>query len=301
MNKIEKISIVVIVYNGEKTIKDCLESLVRLSFPRDKREIIVVDNASTDNTPEIIKSFPVTYVYESHRNRAKARNTGIKSASGDIIAFIDADCVADPHWLEPLVAKFNEDEKIGGVAGAVLSEPQNLVERYIAFRRIVDQEKMLEKGRCCSPPFAITANLAIRRKVLDTIGLFDDKNLPITGEDADFCWRMQWAGFRLVYEPQAVVWHKHRSSIRNLFLQTYGYGFSNVSLFAKHHQKFNRRIWIDGRFYIWLLKALMKIPYAKLFVRDEFERDVPIFDFIANLGIILGKIHGSIYHKTLVL
>ncbi|MCD6384878.1 glycosyltransferase [Candidatus Sumerlaeota bacterium] len=301
MNKAKKISIIVIVYNAEKTIKECLESLVHLRFPGSKFEIIVVDNASTDSTPAIIRSFPVTYVYEARRNRASARNAGIRSASGDIIAFIDADCVAHPDWLERLVAKFDTDDKIGGVAGALLSEPQSLVEKYIAYRRIVDQEKMLDKGRCCSPPFALTANLAIRRKVLDTIGLFDDENLPITGEDADLCWRMQWAGFRLVYEPHAIVWHKHRSSIRQLFLQTYGYGFSNVSLFAKHHKKFHRRIWVDVRFYIWLFKSLLKIPYAQIFVRNEFERAVPVFDFIANLGIILGKIHGSIYHKRLVI
>ncbi len=301
MNNALKISIVVIVYNGEQTLHPCLESITAQRIDTMAQEVLVVDNGSTDSTPDIIRSFPVKYIYEARRNRACARNTGVRNATGDIIAFIDADCVAKQDWLSCLMAKFNEDAHTGAVAGALLSEPNSPVERYIDFRRIVDQEKMLESGRCCSPPFALTANLAIRKKVFDEVGLFDDEHLPVTGEDADFCWRMQWAGFTIGYAPDAIVWHKHRSSLSLLFTQTYGYGFSNVSLFAKHHERFNRRYWIDTRYYVWLMKAFFKLPYSLIVEKDEFKRRIPLYDFVANLGIITGKIRGSLYHRKLVL
>lgn len=297
----QKISILIIAFNAEKTLPQCLQSLMELNFPHDRLEIVVVDNASTDKTPEIIKSYPVKYVYEPQRNRARARNTAIKASDGDVVAFIDADCIADKEWLHYLVPHFYGNELIGAVAGRLNSIPENLVERYIAYRGILDQKKMLAPGRCCSPPFAVTANLAIRRQVFEKIGLFDADNLPIAGEDADFCWRMQWAGFKLVYEPRAVVWHKHRSSLRQLFSQTAGYGFGNVSLFAKHRQTFQRRYWIDFRFYIWLIKAVLKLPFSFIFKTDEFERKLPLFDCVANCGIIYGKIKGSLHYKCLVL
>lgn len=297
----QKISIIVIAHNAEQTLEQCLRSLVELNFANEQLEIIVVDNASTDNTAKVIKSFPVKYVFEQQRNRAKARNTGINTSSGEIIAFIDADCVADKDWLNYLLPHFAANDNLGAVAGRLNSLSENLVERYIEFRRIVNQEKMLAPNGVFPPPFALTANLALRRRVFEKIGGFDAANLPITGEDADFCWRMQWAGFQLRYEPRAVVWHKHRSSLGQLLKQTYGYGFSNVSLFAKHRQRFQRLFWIDLRFYIWLAKAMLKVPYAFAFKKDEFERKLPIFDFVANLGIISGKIRGSLHHKCLVL
>ena len=301
MNESNTISIIVIVYNGEETIGDCLESLMKLTYPSEKREVIVVDNASTDTTPSIIKQYPVQYIYEPRRGRAIARNTGVQAASGEYLAFIDADCIAESPWVNQIMGRFSNDDAIGAVAGAVLAEPVNPIERYIAYRKIVDQEKMLEPGRCCSPPFALTANLVLRKKVFETIGLFDQERLPITGEDADLCWRMQWAGFKLAYEPSAKVWHKHRSSIASLFKQVYGYGFSNVSLFAKHRVHFKRRAWIDLRYYAWLIKAILKIPYSQIVERDSFMRRLPYYDMVANFAIIYGKIRGSLYHKCLVL
>ncbi|MCX7766409.1 MAG: glycosyltransferase, partial [Candidatus Sumerlaeia bacterium] len=86
--------------------------LMELNFPRDRLEIVVVDNASTDRTPEIIKSFPVKYVYESKRNRARARNTAVSASNGDVVAFTDADCIVDKEWLNYLVPHFYGNELI---------------------------------------------------------------------------------------------------------------------------------------------------------------------------------------------
>ena len=295
------VSIIVIVYNGERTLEDCLQSLMDIEFPRHRLEIIVVDNASTDSTPGIIKQFPVHYVLESRKGRAVARNTGARQARGSIIAFTDADCVVDRMWLTRLVEALENDEEAGATAGPLLSEPRNHVERYIEYRGIMDQEKMMAGGPPFSLPFAMTSNIAIRSQAFKSAGGFDGEKIPIAGEDADFCWRMLWKKYTLRYVPDALVWHRHRSDLKELFHQTMGYGFGNASLFAKHHARFNRKIWIDHRFYVWFIKALLKTPWSLLTEKDPFKRRIPWYDTVANLGIIIGKIHGSLYYKRLVL
>lgn len=127
---LSKISVVVPVYNGEKTLPLCLDSLMNLDYPKEDFEIIVVDNNSTDKTQEIIKRYPVRYVFEPHRNCAKARNKGIKSSKGEFVAFLDADCVAHKDWIKNLLNGCN-DPFVGGCGGEIYSyNPSTLWEKY---------------------------------------------------------------------------------------------------------------------------------------------------------------------------
>src|ERR671916_681647 len=111
------VSIVVPVLNGERTLRGCLTSLLRVDYPPDRREILVVDNGSTDRTAEIIQSFPVQYLREEQRGCSAARNRGIQASRGELIASTDADCVVSSGWLRELVQAFDEEEGVGGVAG----------------------------------------------------------------------------------------------------------------------------------------------------------------------------------------
>ena len=87
------VSVIVPVRNGERTVADCLTSLLELDYPTDSREILVVDNGSTDRTAEIVQRLPVTYLLEERVGRSHARNRGIEASSSELLAFIDADCV----------------------------------------------------------------------------------------------------------------------------------------------------------------------------------------------------------------
>ena len=129
------VSVIVPVYNGERTIRDCIESLLHLNYPSDRYEIIIVDNDSTDATATLVQKYPVKYVLEnSCRARATARNAGARIATGDLLAFIDADCVADPLWLKESVSFLVSHKEIGSVGGRILSFQDNhaetLVERF---------------------------------------------------------------------------------------------------------------------------------------------------------------------------
>ena len=126
------VSIVLGVYNGAEIIGDCLESLLNQNYPADAYDIIVVENGSTDNTTEVVKRYPVRLFHNSVRGLAPARNTGISQSNADIIAFTDADCIADPNWLSALVKPY-ADPEVGGVGGAILGYNQgnrNIVEMF---------------------------------------------------------------------------------------------------------------------------------------------------------------------------
>ncbi len=115
------ISVVIITRNRAEWLKDVLTSLTRQS--RQPDEVIVVDNDSQDNTREVILGFSdrlnIKYVYEAERGIPHARNAGIRNATGDIIASIDDDCVADEHWLKYIEIPFIRDPNIGVVGGEV--------------------------------------------------------------------------------------------------------------------------------------------------------------------------------------
>jgi cellulose synthase/poly-beta-1,6-N-acetylglucosamine synthase-like glycosyltransferase len=295
-----RVSIVVPAYNAQKVICACLESLLNLNFPAAEREILVVDNRSTDRTKEIIRSYPVRYLFESARGVANARNCGLRAAAGEIVAFTDADCIVAPDWLGHLCHPF-DDPKTVACAGKVKPlKPRTVVEHYIVYRRILDQEKMLEANRPYSPPFAITANAAFRRSVLQQIGGFDPE-IKLAGEDADLCWRLQWSGNKIAYVPNAIVYHKHRTTVRALFRQCFMYGCGNAQLFAKHQKRFGKSFWIDPNPYIWLAKAVLKTPYSLMVGKNTLEMYLPALDAVSNAGLIWGKIHGSLKYRCIVL
>lgn len=224
------VSVVVPVRNGERTLKDCLASLRALNFPPEHREIIVVDNGSTDRTAEIIDDARVRGLHEPRRGPSFARNAGILASRGEIVAFTDADCVVSRAWLGRLIAPF-EASKVGGVAGEIVGYPaRTAAERYAARIRHLSPQKYLRRPIL---PFAVFANLAFRRDVFDRIGLLDEA--MTAGESTEFCTRFRRTSqLELVYAPEAVVFHRHRRTAAELFRQQWNYGRGHALLYIKY-------------------------------------------------------------------
>ena len=126
------VSVVIPVYNGERTLGRCLESLLKQNYPRDAFEIIVVENSSTDATTEVAQRYPVRVLHNSERGPASARNMGIANSQSEIIAFTDADCIAHVDWLRELVQPYSDPE-VGGVAGEIMAyehDERNITEQF---------------------------------------------------------------------------------------------------------------------------------------------------------------------------
>jgi len=176
------ISVIVPVCNGRQTIVSCLESLLAQEYPQDRYEIIIVDNNSSDGTVEIVKTYPVQLLVERKQSAHAARNTGIQHAGGELIAFTDADCIAESRWLSELVRPFVEEDTVG-VAGRIAPFPsRSLVAEFLSCT-------MRHINFDTDEPLAVpTGNVAYRRQALLDIGLLDDS---IEVADVDLSWRIQ--------------------------------------------------------------------------------------------------------------
>jgi glycosyltransferase involved in cell wall biosynthesis len=222
------VSIIIPVYNGAYTIAACLESLLAQTYPTDAYDIIVVENGSTDDTTTIVQRYPVRLLHSPERGPASARNFGLARSDADIVAFTDADCIADPNWLSALVEPY-ADPRVGGVGGAILAydhDDRTLVEMFSE-----EQSPLVNfvSGENEFLPHLYTANASYRRRLVDKIGGFNP-NL-VTAEDADLAWRLQLqTDARLQYVPQATVYHYHRSTRAGLARQYRQYAFGEILL-----------------------------------------------------------------------
>ncbi|HEY2951796.1 MAG TPA: glycosyltransferase, partial [Verrucomicrobiae bacterium] len=229
-----KVSVVVACYNGARTLQACLDSLTRLDYPN--YEIILVDDGSTDTTPEIASRHKaVRYLRQSNHGLSVARNTGIAAATGEIVAFTDADCRADEGWLHYLVGDLSESEftGIGGhnflppddsaVAAAVLVSPGGP-----AHVMLNDREAEHIPG----------CNMAFYRWALEEIGGFDPI-FRVAGDDVDVCWRLRERGYKIGFSPAGFVWHYRRSTVGTYLKQQEGYGAAEALLARKHPEYFN--------------------------------------------------------------
>ncbi|HEU4341448.1 MAG TPA: glycosyltransferase, partial [Candidatus Binatia bacterium] len=185
-----KVSVVVCVYNGERTMDSCLASLQTLNYPN--YEIIVVNDGSTDGTRQIAESYRyIRLINQENQGLSAARNVGIKAASGQIIAFTDADCMADADWLTHLVARFLSSD-FAAVGGPNLSPPDDsMVASCVAVSPGAPTHVLLDDEVAEHIP---GCNMAFRREALEAIAGFD----PIfraAGDDVDLCWRLQNKGY----------------------------------------------------------------------------------------------------------
>jgi cellulose synthase/poly-beta-1,6-N-acetylglucosamine synthase-like glycosyltransferase len=294
------VSVVVPAFNAEKTLHSCLEALLSQEFPKEQYEVIVVDNDSNDGTWAIIRSYgsAVRGLRETNvRSSYAARNAGVRASRGRVIAFTDADCVPNVGWLRLLVANF-DDPAFGCVAGEVLPfNPVTRIEKFAAQAGILRQKRTL-KNR--NRPYAQTANVAYRRKVFEQIGLFNSS--LDSGGDADFCWRMQkQTRWKLCFDDAAIVLHRHRSSLRELWKQFVRYGQGNAALqllYADYEQPslgsvFGciRKLLTLGRYAGHYLVCTLLMRKAQRITRETL--DFAFYSFICHLAYIFGRLRGS--------
>ena len=245
------VSVVVPVFNGEGVLEACLASLAAQDYPKDRYEVIVVDNNSTDATAQIVRRFPMRYVCENTRQSSyAARNRGIREARGEVIAFTDANCRATPEWLRRGVAAL-ADASVGGVAGRIEAEaPQTIAQRYAVEKRALSQEVALTEN--AFRPAVYTANAFYRKSVLQQAGCFDAT--VKSGGDADLAWRVQERlGLPIAYASGAVIVHRHRERVWDLLRQRRNYGYGSVLNYLKHKDQMGRRTLKHA---YWELRAL---------------------------------------------
>lgn len=294
------VSVIVPVLNGMPTVQALLEGLRSQDYPADRWELIVVDNGSTDGTLEVLQqeseiNSRMRVLHEQRKGPSAARNAGIEASRGEILAFIDSDCIPGPSWLRELVSAF-EDRTVWAAGGLLKSAaPTTLTEAFAARQEILNQEDFF-KERPYKPPFLLTANFAVRRAVFKRVGLFDE-TLRV-GEDADFCWRILDAGGKLALVRKALVAHRHRSNLRSFARQMFLYGVGSATTFARHRELIGRSAWVDVTSYRCWIKALMKALLYPLIRRDPYLRREGMLELVRYSCFIAGRFVGSVRNKV---
>jgi GT2 family glycosyltransferase len=270
----ETVSVVIATHDRPDELRGCLRAM-DAQRTRHRLEVIVVDNQPASRiTRGVVAEFPFArYVAEARAGLSYARNSGVRAARGAIVACTDDDARPAPNWLERVVAPFARPD-VMVVTGNVLpleleSEAQQLFERWYGglgrgFRAREFGPEWLHSFRRAVRTWEIgaTANAAIRASAFrhPAIGFFDEAlgagtPAPV-GEDTYLFYRVLAAGFRIVYEPAAVVWHRHRREMAELRAQVFGYSAGHVA--------YNLTTWRrdgDGR---GLLRVCAELPVHDL-------------------------------------
>lgn len=191
-----EVTIVLPAFNEERYLKNCLDSLMTLDFPKEKLEIILVDNGSTDNTLSIAKQYPIK-VLEKHNAKVGAvRNFGAQQAQGKYIVFLDSDCVTEPHWLGSGISKLSQNPGMVLGGQCILRENPYWLEKYWILNN--------SKTRAYQTTL-IGACIFVEKSMFFKVGGFDES--LNSGEDCDLTLKLRKAGAKVDIDPSLSVTH----------------------------------------------------------------------------------------------
>ena len=257
--KIPFFSIIIPTYNRPKKLADCLEFLLHLDYPRDRFEVIVIDDGSdiplNPTVVRFLEKLAVTLIRQPNAGPAAARNTGVKRAKGEFLAFIDDDCAPSPDWLKKLAHRFAKipDHAIGGRTLNALFEnlystaSQNLIDASYAYYNPIPNQAS----------FFASNNLTVPAAHFHSIGGFDITFK--TSEDRDFCDRWRHHGFQMTYTPEILIYHSHPLNFRAFWRQHFNYGRGAYRYHQATARRGTERLRPDPKFYMSLFSdSLMK-------------------------------------------
>jgi cellulose synthase/poly-beta-1,6-N-acetylglucosamine synthase-like glycosyltransferase len=216
-----RITVVIPACNAEGEIGRCVDAVLAQDVARDRLDVVVVDNRSTDGTAEAARAAGARVVREDRlASSYAARNRGVAEAAGEWVAFTDADCVPQRSWLGTLLAP-PVPEQVGAVVGEVVA-----LEAETPVQRLVERHGIMRHGVTLPAkalPCFSTANVAIRTSLLRELGGFRE-DVRFFG-DMEFSWRMQIErGAAILFRPEAVVRHRHRRTWAAFWRQAVQHG-----------------------------------------------------------------------------
>ena len=267
MYKPKSISIIICTKDRYNDLKDCLQSFTSVIVGANKYEFVVVDSTTNKEirgkVEEECQKYGAKYYYEPRKGLSIARNTAIEKASGDIVVFLDDDFIIPKDCIDRLIANFS-DSKVMCVTGRMLSyrhdELSNFFEKHMSYDRGESRlavtakdmtfsslfstafTKFLNNKKRSTPPYSVGFGFcSFKKSVFASIGGFDPqlgRGTPQMGsDDVDIFYRVLKAGYTIVYEPSALIYHNHRHSMEELVEYGYSSGVSIKSFTKKYFLK----------------------------------------------------------------
>jgi glycosyltransferase involved in cell wall biosynthesis len=279
------ISIIIPVYNAEKNIIPLLEGLNLQT--RQDFEVIIVDDGSTDDSKELAEKNKIRFNYtlslitQPNAGPAKARNVGVENAKGDIIIFLDSDCLTPPDWIEEMVRPL-----IGNVAGCnsgyQTKNSESLVARYIGYE-IARRHERLTKDNIDSVG---SYSASFIKNIFLKAGGFNTDYRTASGEDFDLSFNIHKLGYRLVFTDATFVFHYHPDTLCKFLKQQFYRGYWRVPLYTMNTEKIYRGDSYTGfepqLQFILSLFAVLAIPLVVLNIWFLF---LPLLLLISNIPL----------------
>jgi mycofactocin system glycosyltransferase len=307
------VSVIIPVRNRPQAIRACLSALAAVDYPRDRLEVIVVDDGSTDDTAAVVRqcdaALDVALVsLAPSRGPSEARNEGARRARFPVLAFTDSDCIVAPDWLRQQVVEF-ADRRVAAVGGRVDALDDGAwLQRYESARSPLD---MGARPSAVRPrtlvPYVVSANLTVARDPFLASGGFSP-SLPI-GEDVDLVWRLIAAGYRVRYQPASRVKHDHRFALWPFLCRRAFYASSEVMLLERHPDN-GRYLAMPATFIVaavaaglaavsglWFLVPLGIVPMSiEMALVARWVRQTGIDIPIADVARAILSGHGSVFY-----
>lgn len=269
-------SLIIPTYNRPERLRTCLGSLMQLNYPRDRFEVIIVDDGSDQPLDSLVNesqnALNLTLIRQANGGPAQARNTGATAAKGEYLAFTDDDCTLDPNWLSAIENGFSKTPNalLGGKTVNAL--PNNLYST--ASQLLIDYLYQYYNQNPTQAQFFASNNFALKRDLFAQIGQFDVSFPLAAGEDREFCDRWQHHGYCLCYIPEAIIYHSHQLSLSRFWRQHFNYGRGAFHFHQIRTKRGLERIKVEpSSFYFDLLaypfsdfqQRRRKIPLSLLF------------------------------------
>lgn len=257
-----KFSIVIPTYNRPDRLRKCLQSMTELNYPRDRFEVIVVDDGSQQPMESVAAAFQtqlnLTVIRQVNSGPAKARNTGAAHAKGDYIAFTDDDCTLDPQWLRALDDCFSADpgHLVGGQTINAL--PDNPFST--ASQLLIDYIYSYYNAPGSKANFLASNNFALPAQRFHRVGGFD-VNFPLAaGEDREFCDRWLHHGYAILYAPTVKIHHAHHLSLKSFWRQHFNYGRGAFCFHQIRADRTEEGIRVEPLTFYW---NLLRFPWGR--------------------------------------
>ena len=272
MNWLPSIDIVVPCYNVDHIVEQCIDSLLQQSYDKNTIAIYLVNDGSTDTTGEILNSFShhhhINIIhYEKNRGLSAARNTGIKSGTGEVIIFLDSDRTVQPNWISEHINILRNNNVVGVIGDSQLPHgniPTKLDSYLYDPRR---GARRFGEGTPIRFPYFLLNNTSLKRSVFDVIEFFDENIMSYGGEDTELAIRL-WEAYPdgLRFSFSATCEHHHHRELNDYCNLMYGYGKTNLPSLLEQFPQYNTELggqWIKSIKGYLLFNPIVRFWVAK--------------------------------------
>ena len=289
-----KASIIVCTLHS-KNLKDCLKSLKKQTF-KDFEILVVTPNP---NVKKISEEFGARFILSQLAGVSYQRNLGIRYARGEIICFIDDDAVADERWLEFLVKNFKE--KVGCVGGKIKLWFEGEINKELKkideglFKRFLGGTTLGNKKIELKEPLLWGSNLAVKKEIFEKVGFFDELigkkgEIELYNEEIELQERILRKGYKLIYEPKAIVWHKvptKKLNLEHFLRRAFWQGYSDVLAFRKEKTvKEMVKKMEEGNFYFLLKRKIFEEIVEMLLEKNPTQKILRCLKIGRGMGLL---------------